>query len=449
LIDIEIFANIEIFAKDFGYMILDMATIDWYSPCLHDDPFNFSLFPDDYSQDLLSLTPPQSPEQDLDLVDLSEFVSIGSVLDAQCPCRCPIVRDCMWSENFAVRIPDSVGQSSVLDKSNDCEFSALDNSGQTNVCSRCVGLDTLIQCVDTKSIFNNMHIPPPIASSSSLQRTSLALSARKETVTNHHSFDHCRFDEQLTVVKMEATSDFEESFGSISSSDDDCEVDVEYVSDSASDDPIPTKYVRVPISKKMLVLPASTSVSAHVAAMHNYSSLHGATSTSDKFLSSCHRASRNFKSAPQSPNTYPSIVKIKRCVASNPSSPSSRRYKRSLMSRGEKRPYARRESSLLTPPGSSDSEGELNRRALHNVLERKRRNNLKEYFNLLRDQIPKLKVEQRTSKVVILQRAKEWVNELHAIERRNQLELQRQKSYHDELMRRVMATQQRNSILNY
>jgi hypothetical protein len=52
------------------------------------------------------------------------------------------------------------------------------------------------------------------------------------------------------------------------------------------------------------------------------------------------------------------------------------------------------------------------RRALHNVLERKRRNDLKDSFQVLRGQIPELKDNQRAPRVTILRKAAEYIKQI-------------------------------------
>ncbi|XP_034534590.1 transcriptional regulator Myc-like isoform X1 [Notolabrus celidotus] len=66
----------------------------------------------------------------------------------------------------------------------------------------------------------------------------------------------------------------------------------------------------------------------------------------------------------------------------------------------------------------SDGEDNEDKRRTHNVLERQRRNELKRSFLALRDQIPALANNQKASKVVILKRATEFVEEVREDERR-------------------------------
>lgn len=61
---------------------------------------------------------------------------------------------------------------------------------------------------------------------------------------------------------------------------------------------------------------------------------------------------------------------------------------------------------------SSDSEDFDGKRSMHNVLERKRRNDLKSSFFLLRDHVPELRHQERAAKVVILAKATEYTRRL-------------------------------------
>ncbi|XP_066521311.1 myelocytomatosis oncogene homolog [Hoplias malabaricus] len=62
-----------------------------------------------------------------------------------------------------------------------------------------------------------------------------------------------------------------------------------------------------------------------------------------------------------------------------------------------------------TPRHSADFEDEEERRRTHNVMERQRRNELKNCFLRLRDNVPELSNNDKASKVVILKRAKESI----------------------------------------
>ncbi|XP_067316483.1 myelocytomatosis oncogene homolog [Pseudorasbora parva] len=70
-----------------------------------------------------------------------------------------------------------------------------------------------------------------------------------------------------------------------------------------------------------------------------------------------------------------------------------------------------RSRSLASRQGA-DTEDEEERRRSHNVMERQRRNELKNCFLRLRDNVPELSNNDKASKVVILKRAKESIRNL-------------------------------------
>jgi len=252
----------------------------------------------------------------------------------------------------------------------------------------------------------------------------------------------------------------------IYSTDDDCDVDVETLSEFSRES-TPVKIEPPACGKprfELLVLPAAHSMSAQVAAMHNYSSTlsppptpvspAARSHTAMPFLLSrtFHTTHRASASSSQS-SAYFSVVsahRVKRrgvVIPNRPSSSSMRRRRpgveRAPGARGKKRCHYQRDTAVSTLAGSAgcsdDSGAELNKRAMHNVLERKRRNNLKEYFNMLREEVGSLRAEPRSSKVIVLQRAREYIDELKAVDRRNQTELSRQQRCRDELLRKIAA----------
>ncbi len=73
------------------------------------------------------------------------------------------------------------------------------------------------------------------------------------------------------------------------------------------------------------------------------------------------------------------------------------------------------DNSSRSPRGQKSSAGDesdSDRRASHNVLERKRRNDLKSSFHTLRSYIPSLLAQEKAAKVVILKKAADYINEL-------------------------------------
>ena len=77
------------------------------------------------------------------------------------------------------------------------------------------------------------------------------------------------------------------------------------------------------------------------------------------------------------------------------------------------------------------------RRASHNVLERKRRNDLKNSFDILRSRIPELEENQRAPKVIILRKATEYIKAMQVSEKHTSEELIREKARHSRLMERL------------
>lgn len=83
-----------------------------------------------------------------------------------------------------------------------------------------------------------------------------------------------------------------------------------------------------------------------------------------------------------------------------------------LPSKKSKKHHYSLSSSLLSSQNSSDSEDFEGKRSAHNVMERQRRNDLKNSLHKLRDCLPSLETHERAPKVVILAHATEYVVEL-------------------------------------
>lgn len=83
-----------------------------------------------------------------------------------------------------------------------------------------------------------------------------------------------------------------------------------------------------------------------------------------------------------------------------------------------------------------DSDDEQ-RRASHNVLERKRRNDLKYSFQVLRGQIPELEDNQRAPKVTILKKAAEYIKEIRDREEELQSRMDTERSRQARLLQRL------------
>lgn len=192
--------------------------------------------------------------------------------------------------------------------------------------------------------------------------------------------------------------------------------------------------------RDLLALPPSTSVLAHVAAMHNYSSqATGEIKTGYGINSSHFAASRSrqrddvtsrIQSAPQSPTStaFKHQVDDRFMSISTPSSPVG------ISHHGHKGFHRRHSSAKLHRP-CSDSEHSVSvvhrkrnnggKRALHNVLERRRRDHLKWNFEALRCAVPSAAANSRMPKVVILRRARDYVRLLRAAGERLEAERNR------------------------
>lgn len=91
----------------------------------------------------------------------------------------------------------------------------------------------------------------------------------------------------------------------------------------------------------------------------------------------------------------------------------------------------------------SENDSEFTR-ATHNVLERKRRNDLKMKFQKLRDCIPELKDNDRAPKVSILRKSWEFISHIKQEEIKLLAELEKQKKINAMLLRKLLALNQTN-----
>ena len=64
----------------------------------------------------------------------------------------------------------------------------------------------------------------------------------------------------------------------------------------------------------------------------------------------------------------------------------------------------------------NNDDSDSDKRASHNVLERKRRNDLKSSFHTLRSYVPTLSSVEKAAKVVILKKATDYIHELRKTE---------------------------------
>lgn len=139
------------------------------------------------------------------------------------------------------------------------------------------------------------------------------------------------------------------------------------------------------------------------------------------------------------------------CPASPPPSSYSSSNKRSRGSDGSSRyHHSSRSSSSSSSPSSSryhhhhnssrnstETEDEEERRRTHNVMERQRRNELKNCFVHLRDNVPELSHNDKASKVVILKKARECINSLEHESHRLQSKRDKLRAKQEELKARL------------
>lgn len=101
-----------------------------------------------------------------------------------------------------------------------------------------------------------------------------------------------------------------------------------------------------------------------------------------------------------------------------------------------------RKASKNNSVGSGESDESENdseyTRATHNVLERKRRNDLKLKFQRLRDAVPELKDNDRAPKVSILRKSWEHISFLKREEARLVSELEKQKKANTQLLKKLL-----------
>lgn len=137
------------------------------------------------------------------------------------------------------------------------------------------------------------------------------------------------------------------------------------------------------------------------------------------------------------------LTSLKR-VHSYPSSPityKSKKLKRDLSIPSELRKVAQKLKSSIgsCSRNSSDSEEmcESGKRTQHNVLERKRRTDLKNSFFHLRDSVPELEGQERAPKVVILRKASQYINRLIDEQKRQEREIEQLRLKKEKLQRHL------------
>jgi len=124
---------------------------------------------------------------------------------------------------------------------------------------------------------------------------------------------------------------------------------------------------------------------------------------------------------------------------SSASAPCSRQSSPTPSSPTKKRRYHVKRLQRLSSAGGEDitESDDEQRRASHNILERKRRNDLKYSFQLLREQVPELEENQRAPKVIILRKAAEFIKQIREHEEKLEQEYEREKKREAKLLQRL------------
>lgn len=104
----------------------------------------------------------------------------------------------------------------------------------------------------------------------------------------------------------------------------------------------------------------------------------------------------------------------------------------------KKRRYHAKRLQRIRSTGEDITESDdEQRRASHNILERKRRNDLKYSFQLLREQVPELEDNQRAPKVIILRKAAEFIKYIREREEKLEQEFEREKKREAKLQQKL------------
>jgi len=102
----------------------------------------------------------------------------------------------------------------------------------------------------------------------------------------------------------------------------------------------------------------------------------------------------------------------------------------------------KRAAGRQTSDDEEEEEDIESKRATHNVLERKRRNDLKFSFHTLRDELPDVKENERAPKVVILRQGADYIEKLKAEEIKLAAELEKVKKRNQELLEKYSRLSQ-------
>ena len=140
----------------------------------------------------------------------------------------------------------------------------------------------------------------------------------------------------------------------------------------------------------------------------------------------------------------PMNIRKRTTSSSSISAPSSRQPSPCHLAPTKKRRCHSKRTHRLSSAGSMGSNygdgmesDDEQRRASHNVLERKRRNDLKFSFQVLRGQIPELLDNQRAPKVTILRKAAEYIKQIREKDEDMQSRLAKEQRRESKLKQRL------------
>ncbi|KAK6179166.1 hypothetical protein SNE40_011586 [Patella caerulea] len=120
---------------------------------------------------------------------------------------------------------------------------------------------------------------------------------------------------------------------------------------------------------------------------------------------------------------------------------SQKRIKRELTEPMLKSVALKLKSANSSPDVSDSEESGEGKRTQHNVLERKRRNDLKDSFYVLRDNVPELDCKEKAPKVLILRKASEYIHSIRRLDVKYVKELNSLRHKNDMLRRKLESLQ--------
>ncbi len=180
----------------------------------------------------------------------------------------------------------------------------------------------------------------------------------------------------------------------------------------------------------------TSSMCAQVAAMHNYTAAPSSEPTSNS--STPNKKRKHGGSSHQG-------SAVKRVRVNGAADSNFHSVVRKLQQHGQSSHHRGGQHSKVAAASSrssSDSEDTECRRAQHNVLERKRRNDLKSSFHALRAKVPELSSHERAPKVVILKKATEYIWSLRKTRSHQLLEMESLKRQNEALQESLAVLRQ-------